>query len=108
MKLRVGLVGLGTAWEVRHRPALRALSDRFEVRAICEPVAHRAEIAAREFSATPVDGFRALAIVREAAPFIAATWRATCCIVAWVSGEASKGKANPAQVNEILRRKLGT
>ena len=61
MKLRVGLVGLGNAWEVRHRPALRALSDRFEVRAVCEPVAHRAEIAARDFGADAVDGFRALA-----------------------------------------------
>jgi predicted dehydrogenase len=60
MKLRVGLVGLGNAWEVRHRPALRALSDRFEVRAVCEPVAQRAEVAARDFSAEPVDGFRAL------------------------------------------------
>jgi predicted dehydrogenase len=60
MKLRVGLVGLGNAWEVRHRPALRALSDRFEVRAVCEPVAHRADIAARDFSAAAVDGFRVL------------------------------------------------
>lgn len=61
MKLRVGLVGLGTGWELRHRPALRALSDRFEVRAVCEPVAHRAEVVAREFGAACVDGFRALA-----------------------------------------------
>ncbi len=61
MKLRVGLVGLGSAWEVRHRPALRALSDRFDVRAICEPVAHRAQIAARDFNAAPVDGYQALA-----------------------------------------------
>lgn len=61
MKLRVGLVGLGSAWEVRHRPALRALSDRFEVRAVCEPVAHRADIAARDFGAASVDGFQALA-----------------------------------------------
>ena len=61
MKLRVGLVGLGNAWETRHRPALRALGDRFEVRAVCEPVAHRADITAREFGATAVDGFRALA-----------------------------------------------
>jgi len=60
MKLRVGLVGLGNSWEVRHRAALRALSDRFEVRAVCEPVAHRAQIAAREFNAAPIDGFRAL------------------------------------------------
>lgn len=61
MKLRVGLVGLGSAWEVRHRAALRALSDRFEVRAVCEPVAHRADIAARDFGAAAVDGFQALA-----------------------------------------------
>lgn len=61
MKLRVGLIGLGEAWETRHRPALRALSDRFEVRAICDQVAHRAELAAQEFNATPIDGFRALA-----------------------------------------------
>jgi predicted dehydrogenase len=37
------------------------LSDRFEVRAICEPVAHRAEIAARDFGAAAIDGFQALA-----------------------------------------------
>ncbi len=61
MKLRVGLVGLGSAWETRHLPALRALADRFEVRAICEPVAHRAALAAKEFGAAQVDGFRALA-----------------------------------------------
>jgi predicted dehydrogenase len=61
VKLRVGLVGLGDAWEVRHRPALRALRDSFEVKAVCEQVSHRAEQAAREFDATPVDGFRALA-----------------------------------------------
>ena len=61
MKLRIGLVGLGNAWDLRHRPALRAMSDRFDVRAVCEPVAHRAEIAARDFGADAVDGFRALA-----------------------------------------------
>ncbi len=61
MKLRVGLVGLGKAWEVRHRPALRALADRFEVRAVCEQVGMRAEQAARDFNASAIDGFRALA-----------------------------------------------
>lgn len=60
MKLRVGLVGLGSTWEVRHRPALRALSDRFEVRAICDQIALRAEQAASEWNAQPIDGFRAL------------------------------------------------
>jgi predicted dehydrogenase len=61
MKLRVGVVGLGDAWESRHRPALSSMLDRFEVRAFCDPVVHLAEQAAREFNATPVDGFRALA-----------------------------------------------
>jgi predicted dehydrogenase len=61
MKLRVGLVGLGDAWESRHRGALRSLTDRFEVRAVCTEVAKRAEQVAGEFNAIPVDGFRALA-----------------------------------------------
>lgn len=61
MKLRVGLVGLGDAWQQRHAPALRALADRFEVRAVCEQVGHWAEQAAAEFSAAAVDGYRALA-----------------------------------------------
>ena len=37
------------------------LADRFEVRAVCDQVAHRAEQAAAEFHAAAVDGFRALA-----------------------------------------------
>jgi len=61
MKLRVGIVGLGEGWETRHRPALKALSDRFEVRAVCCEVAHLAQQAARQFGACEVDGFRALA-----------------------------------------------
>lgn len=61
MKLRIGIVGLGEAWESRHRPALRALADRFEVRAVCAEVAHLAERAAHDFHACPVDGFRSLA-----------------------------------------------
>jgi predicted dehydrogenase len=60
MKLRIGLVGLGRDWDVRHGPALRALSDRFEVRAICEEVALRGEQVARQFNAAPVEGFRAM------------------------------------------------
>lgn len=60
MKLRVGLIGLGPGWELRHRPALRALADRFEVRAICEEVGLRADQAARDFNASAVYGFRTL------------------------------------------------
>lgn len=60
MKIRVGLIGLGHSWDERYRPALRAVADRFEVRAICDPVTLRAEVAAAEFSARAVDGFRVL------------------------------------------------
>ena len=61
MKLRVGLVGLGNVWEKRYRPALSAMTDRFEVRAVCEDIGHRAGLVAAEFGATATDGFRCLA-----------------------------------------------
>ena len=60
MKLRVGLVGLGDQWLSRHRPALMALGDRFEVRAICCEVAEKSRQAAEEFGAVAMDGFRAM------------------------------------------------
>lgn len=60
MKLRIGLIGVGTHWESRHLPALRALSDRFEVRAVCDPVQHRAERVAAGLQADVHDGFRTL------------------------------------------------
>jgi len=37
------------------------LADRFEVRAVCDQVRHRAEQAAEEFQAAAVDGYRVLA-----------------------------------------------
>jgi predicted dehydrogenase len=60
MRLRLGLIGLGDVWQMRYAPALRALADRFEVRAICDPVRHRAEQAAAEFDAEAVDGYHVL------------------------------------------------
>ena len=60
MKLRVGVVGLGDQWHSRHLPALRALSDRFEVRAVCSQVAERARAVAKEFNAVATDGFRSI------------------------------------------------
>ena len=60
MKLRVGIIGLGPHWEKRYLPTLRSLGDRFEVRGICEQVAHLAQRAAAELGTTPVDGYRAL------------------------------------------------
>jgi predicted dehydrogenase len=60
MKIRIGIVGLGDLWETRYRPALRSLSDRFEVKAVCADVPHLAQQAARDFNADDVDGFRIL------------------------------------------------
>ena len=65
MKLRAGIAGLGRNWESRYLPVIRTLADRFEVRGIFEPVAHRSERAAREFNAMAFDGFRALAACNE-------------------------------------------
>jgi predicted dehydrogenase len=64
MKLRIGLFGLGEGWEKRYRPALRTLTDRFEVRAVCDQVAHRAELAASELGAEAVDSYGVL-VARE-------------------------------------------
>lgn len=60
MKLRIGLIGLGDAWQTRHRPALRMLDDRFDVRAVFSPVAKLAENSAAEFQADAMDGYRSL------------------------------------------------
>lgn len=84
MKLRVGIVGLGEQWETRHLPALRALADRFEVRGICEQVAHRAKRAADQLGAAAVDGFRTL-VARDdidAVLCLAEQWYGTTPILA--------------------------
>jgi predicted dehydrogenase len=60
MRLRIGLIGLGDQWQTRHRPALKALSDRFEVRAVCCEVNEKSKIVADEFKAIATDGFRAM------------------------------------------------
>ncbi len=60
MRIRIGLIGLADVWTSRHAPSLRALADRFEVRAVYDPVARRAEQAAEVFGASVVAGYRAL------------------------------------------------
>jgi len=84
MKLRVGLVGLGDAWQHKFRPALCTLSDWFEVRGVYDQVGHRARQVASEFGTTAVDGFRTL-LGREdidAALLLAAQWYGTLPILA--------------------------
>jgi predicted dehydrogenase len=46
-RLRVGVIGLGRRWR-RYRRALAALRGRVEVRAVCDQVAWRAEMVARQ------------------------------------------------------------
>ena len=65
MKLRIGLIGIGSSWQTRHRPALRMLHDRFDVRAVFSTVAKLAENSAAEFQADAMDGFRALVSRRD-------------------------------------------
>lgn len=61
MKLRVGIVNVGPAWETRHLPALRALTDRIEVCTVCDPVQHRAQLVANQVGATVSDSFQLVA-----------------------------------------------
>jgi predicted dehydrogenase len=60
-KLRVGIIGLGDVWQQRHAPALHALTDRFDVRAICDQISHRADLVAEQFpNAMVIDGYHEL------------------------------------------------
>ncbi|MEE2642804.1 MAG: Gfo/Idh/MocA family oxidoreductase [Planctomycetota bacterium] len=60
MKLKVGLVGIGDQWESRHRPALKSLSDRFQVMGVCSDISIKAHRVAQDFEAIQFDGFRSL------------------------------------------------
>jgi predicted dehydrogenase len=111
MKLRVGIVGLGSQWESRYLPALRALADRFEVRGICEQVAHRAARAAAELNATAVDGFRALAARDDidALLYLADQWYGATPILAACEHGKSVYSAislpfDPAEADTLRRR----
>ena len=60
MKIRLGLIGLGDAWTDRHRRAILAMSDRFEIRAVCDSVHHRAEMVAAELGVSVAGGYGSL------------------------------------------------
>ncbi len=69
---------------VASRAALRALGDRFEVRAVCDPVAHRAAEIAQRWPARTSDGFRALAFSPDidAVLLLSARWYGALPILA--------------------------
>ncbi|MEO1991061.1 MAG: Gfo/Idh/MocA family oxidoreductase [Pirellulales bacterium] len=84
MKLRVGIIGLGSQWDSRYLPALRSLADRFEVIGICEQVAHLAQGAANALNTSTADGFRSL-IARDdidAVLYLANHWFGTTPVTA--------------------------
>ena len=84
MKLRVGIVGLGSQWDTRYLPALRSLADRYEVRGVCEQVSHLAKRAATELGTVAVDGYRALAARDDidAVLYLSDQWYGTAPILA--------------------------
>lgn len=55
MRLRVGVIGLGRCWR-RYRPLLARLREYVEVRAVCDQIAHRAEIESRQFDCAAAAG----------------------------------------------------
>ncbi|HEV3256351.1 MAG TPA: Gfo/Idh/MocA family oxidoreductase [Gemmataceae bacterium] len=58
--VRVGVIGLGRRWRRRYKPALRALRQRFAVRAVCDQVRERATAQARRLRCLAVAGPTAL------------------------------------------------
>ena len=94
------------------RPRIAVLADRFEVRAICDQVQHRAELAAAEFQAEAVDGYHAL-VQREdvdAVMVLSAQWFRSLPILA--ACEARKaiycavGLEMDAEEAETIRRRV--
>lgn len=111
MKLRVGLIGLGATWENCYRPALHALADRFEVRAVCSEVSARTEQVAQEFNAVALGGFQVLTRRPDidAVLLLAPGWYGSLPIYATCT--AGKGlfcatdlHAEPNQSQEVRRR----
>jgi predicted dehydrogenase len=59
-RLRVGVIGLGRLWEARHKPALGRLADRFQVTAVYDQVARRAQTEAASLRCAACDGLASL------------------------------------------------
>jgi predicted dehydrogenase len=59
--VNIGVIGLGSVWETRYRPALGRLGQRLRVRAVYDPVAGRAELTAAEHRTVAEGGLLALA-----------------------------------------------
>lgn len=49
-KIRLGLIGVGLAWERLHGPAVKRLCDKFEVKAVCDSDYNKAKKVAQELN----------------------------------------------------------
>jgi len=49
-KIKLGLIGVGLAWEKLHYPAIKRLNDKFEITAVCDCDYNKAKAAANEFN----------------------------------------------------------
>jgi predicted dehydrogenase len=52
-KIKVGVIGTGLAWERLHYPAYQELSDRYEIRALCDVDRQQAEVWAQKLGLDP-------------------------------------------------------
>ena len=57
-KLRVGIIGMGMAFERLHYPAYKKMQDKFEIRAICDVKKHKADNWRETLSLNPEDVYR--------------------------------------------------
>jgi predicted dehydrogenase len=91
---------------------LRALREHFEVRAVYEPVAHRAEQVAAEFNAAAVDGFRALAHREDIDAVLMLGWHWLGTLPILAACEASKAVYSAAGLGfalsegELVKRRV--
>lgn len=56
-KIKLGIIGLGMAWEKLHFPALQRLSDKFEIRAVCDNDIRTARAEAQKLGLPPENAF---------------------------------------------------
>jgi len=56
-KIKLGIIGLGLAWERLHAPALARLSDRFEITAVCDKDAQKASEVAKYLNLPPESAY---------------------------------------------------
>ena len=63
--LRIGVVGLGRLWEVRHKPALARLAPEIEIVAVYDQVAQRALSEARQLGCQPQTSLTLLIASRD-------------------------------------------